>query len=197
MPAADGLDRIRARIGERPAPRFGWSSSWSWFTASWARPALAGAASLVMAAVVVTAQPAISSFTVGGHGAPEQGEHGSNSTTGATSTSDDEEPAEPMPGHAKTQGTVPPTQPLRTPVAGAPVCGRPATPGGPAVSSTADTSPAGEQPPTCTAPTEETSPTPPPEGGGEPPPVDPPPPVTPPTTTPPTGGEQPLQMENP
>jgi hypothetical protein len=194
VPAADGLDRIRARISERPVSRFGWSLGWSWFTASWARPAMAGAAALIMAAVVVSAQPAISSFTVGGHGAPEQGEHGEGGTSGDTQPGGREQPSEVPLRPGKGQATSPTKSRTRSPAFGGQGCGRPVGPGGSAVASATDTPPSEEPQPTCAQSTTTTSPSP---ADTSAPPISTPPVSSPPPESPPAGGEQPLSKVDP
>ena len=136
VPAADGLDRIRARVKEQP-PRFGWS----WFTAGWARPAMAGAAAVIIAAVAVSAPPAISTIVgVGGKGTPEQGGRSqgqvSDSMTGSPANS-----APPQIAGA----------PTRSPEGSSTTASMPAQPGGPGCGEqsveTAASSPGAESPP--------------------------------------------------
>jgi len=75
IPGADGLEKIRARIGERTARRFGWQ----WFTVNWARPAAAVAAAAAVMCLGVTAPQAIELIqsTAGDHGPPRPGAGGS------------------------------------------------------------------------------------------------------------------------
>ena len=196
VPAADGLDRIRTRISERPPSRFGWSSGWSsgwsWFTASWARPAMAGATALVMAAVVVSAPPAISSFTVGGHGAPDQGKHGENSTSGGATAGGGGQPIQVPPGQGRPQGLSPTRSRAPSPTLGGQGCGGPIGRQNPV--SASDTPHAVEQPRTCEPPLTTTSASPSDSSAA---PVVPPPPSSPPPEQPPTSSDQPLNQVDP
>ncbi|MBC6461948.1 hypothetical protein [Actinomadura sp. HBU206391] len=196
VPAADGLDRIRARISERPASRFSWASAWSWFTATWARPAMAGAASLAMAAVVVSGTPAISSFTVGGHRAPDQGEHGEKGTSGGTEPGGGGQPAQSPSEPWRPQGLSPTKSRQPSPSLGGPACGRPLGAEVPSPASETDTPPPVEQTSPCESTATTTAPTSPdPTESTD----DPPPPGTPPPPeSPPTGGDQqPLSQVDP
>jgi hypothetical protein len=174
---ADGLERIRTRIRERP-PRF----SLSWFTTGWVRPGLAVAAALVLAALVVSAPPAISTLTsVGGKDPAGGGGQGQSSTSVAvqpgSSGESSQEPPRPEKSGDQISATISPSS-KATP--GVDVCGRPDTARGtPAPSQTG--TPASQVPATCPSPVTTTST--PPEATTPPPPVEPPPPSTVPVET--------------
>ncbi|MCW2883764.1 MAG: hypothetical protein QOE54_724 [Streptosporangiaceae bacterium] len=75
MPAPDGLERIRERIGDRHrAPMAGPSRPWrlrrGWFSESWARPLLAAGAAAFVALLAVSAPPAIHGITSAGDRGP-------------------------------------------------------------------------------------------------------------------------------
>jgi hypothetical protein len=172
VPAADGLERIRARISEQPPPRFGWA----WFTASWPRPVMAVAAALFVVTIALS-QPALSKFTsAGGHGDPEAGEHGAAGTSGTAVPGSSREPSDtPLEPQKSGQVGSAISRPPR-PSPAAPACGRGGTE---ATAPSGSESPAPQvSSPDCPTPTTPTSPDPVVTTTPPPPPVTPPPPST-------------------
>jgi hypothetical protein len=79
IPGADGLEKIRARIDQRPRARFGWQ----WLPMKWARPLAAVAAAAVVTFLGVTAPQAIELIqaTAGNQG-PSQPDGGGTANGG-------------------------------------------------------------------------------------------------------------------
>ncbi|WP_018655052.1 hypothetical protein [Actinomadura flavalba] len=130
IPADDGLERIRTRIAARPARRFGVE----WFTAGWARPALAVAAAVAIAGFGVSAPETLRFIQAGGSGAPAQspdargGDHTGGAPGGGAA-----EPAPAPSGSGDGDPRDPSEPPPTTSSTGAPACGpagasAPATP---------------------------------------------------------------------
>ncbi len=124
MPAPDGLERIRSKIGERER-RFGWT----WFTASWVRPAAAAGFALGLTFVAVSAPPAIQQITSAGdqssapHQTSQQASHQSEIGSPASSSYPVQPAPPPRPSasqspSASATSTCPsPAQPASTPAA--------------------------------------------------------------------------------
>jgi hypothetical protein len=122
VPAADGLERIRARISEKQGRPFGWA----WFTETWSRPALALGAAAAVAAVAVVSTPAIESITAGGEGPANRGGPDHSITSGADAPGRPAYPGGPSyPGDSTSPSPSSTPSPLPSPQAGTATCAPP------------------------------------------------------------------------
>lgn len=182
VPAPDGLERIRTRINERNR-RFGWA----WFTETWGRPAIALAAAVFIAAVAISATPAINAIegiTAGDRGSAAAGGPDHEVTNGASVPGRNGNPAQALPGESGSSVPRSKPSPQQSPAVGKPTCA--ASGYQPAATST-PTPPGVRAQPPCTVPPQAPANTPPeqttpttstttPDGGtlpssSEPPPV--------------------------
>jgi hypothetical protein len=120
MPEPDGLERIRGRIAARER-----RDGWGWLTTSWARPVLAGAAALLLAALAVSAPPAIDKITSAGdqstasRSAHPRGTLGERGSPGSSNLANPGGPQLPPRSSSSAPGAVPPSSlsPCPTPSA--------------------------------------------------------------------------------
>ncbi|MGH3388888.1 MAG: hypothetical protein ACRDOO_08415 [Actinomadura sp.] len=152
VPSADGLERIRERMNERP--RFGWA----WFTATWARPVMAGVAALALAAIAVSAPPAINSISTGGGGSADPGQQGQGGASGVYQPGQSGQSGQTVPG-PQTSEQLSSAAALSAPPSPSPTCA-PTDPEGGVTATTTSPAPTHTEPPACasTAPTPPTSP---------------------------------------
>lgn len=110
-PAADGLERIRARVAERERRWFPGRFGWDWFTANWTRPVLAVGAAVAIAGLGVSAPQTFDLIQspMGNDGPFSKGHHGSQGGTGAGSIdSPATTPGASTPGHDPSATSRPP-----------------------------------------------------------------------------------------
>ena len=185
VPAPDGLDRIRTRIGERQR-RFGWA----WFTETWARPAVALAAAVFIAVIAIAATPAINAIegiTAGDRGSAGGGGPDRSVGNGTSVPGGNGNPGQQYPGGVPSQLPASTPSPLSSPSVGAPTCD-PST----SAHSTATATPRGAHGPVpCSSAGDSTSPTPDPVTT---PPSEPPTSDTPSVTSEPPGPQEQQQQ---
>jgi hypothetical protein len=169
MPAPDGLERIRERIGDQ---RRGWAPiggprrrlGWGWFTESWTRPLLAAGAALFVAALAVSAPPAIQGITSAGDRGPAVHDTPHHDNSGGGPQVGRQNP--PDPGAQPIPHPVVPVTPTPSPVTASPSCGgtKPVakTRRSASVTSSASSAPTPHVPvaPTCPTPPVTATPTP-------------------------------------
>lgn len=146
VPAADGLERIRARIDERQR-RFGWA----WFTENWGRPAVALGAAMFIAAVALLSTPAlhaIEGITAGDSKSADTGGPDHAVSNGPNIPGQPGQPGQSVPGASTSGGPTSSPSPQESPRVGTPACAPPPT-SGPSASSSAA---ARSAPGTCTTP---------------------------------------------
>jgi hypothetical protein len=126
MPAPDGLERIRERIGGHgrlvPGGVDGrsWRLGWSWLTESWTRPLLAAGAAGFVALMAVSAPPAIHGFTSAGDRGPAQ--HDKPRPSGSLGRTQDGRQNQPNPGVQPSPHVTVAVTPTPSAVTGTPTC---------------------------------------------------------------------------